>query len=1305
MQRRFFLAGILLLFSVVTASAEWRDLNGTLVWEDHFRYSDHSLQPGDQPPGWYDQTDDSGMHAEIAYANQDSLAAITVSPGNTWGKVLSFSQPIDLAQYQNLVVSISSLSPGARVKIGVFRSQPVWQEFVSEPMGTTGEAMVDMVELTGWSGTVTLGVQVIVEGEGASAVIDFVRIQPQAPAFTPTPELTATPTPTPTFTSTPTETPTPTYTATATATAQATLPLWEDHFRYSDHSLQPGDQPPGWYDDSDDPGMHAGIAYAGQDSLAAVSVAPGHAWGKVLSFSQPVNLSQQRFVAVDIQSLSPNARVKIGVFRSQPVWEEHVSEPIDAAGLAAIDIAQLTGWSGTQTLGVALIVEGEGAFAMIDCVRIQPQAPELTPTPAATDTATPIVPTATETPTATATATPTATPDETDFWIDHFTGPEGEQVLNWADHTNDPGFHAEIVYDPAPSMAKVYTHPDSLWGKVLSPAITVDTAEFPRMEIHVTSVTAATWKVGIQELGGAYRYWDLNASSDSTEVFSCDYRQITGVDGPLTFAVQVTLEGNPGAAVVADYVRIYRAGPAPAPRPPTPPLTPVPATPTPTPTPTATEIIPTATPTFTATPADPMVAWLDHFQGPAGEQVANWADETNAPGFNAEIAYASAPSLAVVTKPASATWGKVLSPTLTIDPGEYPWIEMSVASVSENATWKLGIQEIGGAYRYWELRPSTNETGDFRVDYRQITEVVGPLTFAVQLTLEGAAEAAMEVDYVRVCRLPETATYTPSMTATSTATSTPTLTITPTATATVDPALLIDNFENDESELRTPGQRNAAWAWSSNQMLNTIPGHGEGGNYTTMLFTQFYKYPGEEWSSLAADELDQPGNNPDFTIASQFTLEVCESGTIMMRFQDVNGNLSGDSPVFTFDDWNQMVKIIWDYSDLDWKQCDPQRVKAVLIYPNPGLSGSAGAGRFCIDNLALAGAPLNWATRTFTPTPVVPTATPTATEIIPTATWTATATAFVPTATWTATATPKNTSTATYTATRTRTATPTLTATVTRTSVVSTFTATAVAHTATPTTVIPATATPTVVVNTPQHVRVLEPRSPLIAPGASAAIKAVSVYRRDPQPSIRLHFEVKRGQGLINGSREAFAATGPAGQPAQVQFTAGNRSLDVTLIKIDNQGLGSPAWALFVTLPNKHKNRAHAMDTETMVFATEEEALAMADSLVRSLDATPGVDGTATAMAEIASRGLQAFPNPAKGKVTFVWPNASVEKARVEIFNLAGERIAEVTNPTGGNQAAWDAAGVGPGVYLYQVILTKDGKEERQAVKKIAIVK
>lgn len=140
----------------------------------------------------------------------------------------------------------------------------------------------------------------------------------------------------------------------------------------------------------------------------------------------------------------------------------------------------------------------------------------------------------------------------------------------------------------------------------------------------------------------------------------------------------------------------------------------------------------------------------DHFDGLDGEKPVGWRDITQDTSFNAAIVYSGTPSWAKVTRTSQDVWGKVLSPTVRVNVDTTPCVEISVKEVSADCTWKIGVQEMGGSWRYWDLAPSSNKTGIFGFDLRTLTELAGDSQFAVQIAVEGAGGVYIQVDWFRI---------------------------------------------------------------------------------------------------------------------------------------------------------------------------------------------------------------------------------------------------------------------------------------------------------------------------------------------------------------------------------------------------------------------------------------------------------------------------------------------------------------------------------------------------------------------------
>jgi hypothetical protein len=97
-------------------------------------------------------------------------------------------------------------------------------------------------------------------------------------------------------------------------------------------------------------------------------------------------------------------------------------------------------------------------------------------------------------------------------------------------------------------------------------------------------------------------------------------------------------------------------------------------------------------------------------------------------------------------------------------------------------------------------------------------------------------------------------------------------------------------------------------------------------------------------------------------------------------------------------------------------------------------------------------------------------------------------------------------------------------------------------------------------------------------------------------------------------------------------------------------------------------------------------------------------DPTATPMVDLGGHEVLAFPNPAKGDVGFTWQAEGVERVRILIYNLAGERIAELDLEGPGRSARWRTSGIAPGIYFYRVTLTVQGQERPLPAGKLALL-
>lgn len=113
---------------------------------------------------------------------------------------------------------------------------------------------------------------------------------------------------------------------------------------------------------------------------------------------------------------------------------------------------------------------------------------------------------------------------------------------------------------------------------------------------------------------------------------------------------------------------------------------------------------------------------------------------------------------------------------------------------------------------------------------------------------------------------------------------------------------------------------------------------------------------------------------------------------------------------------------------------------------------------------------------------------------------------------------------------------------------------------------------------------------------------------------------------------------------------------------------------------------------------------------------TPTVSATVTATPTNALayyyldwEQVLVYPNPAKDVVHLLLHLKEAGQARVVVYNLAGDRIAEVAQylPAGRGQVLdWQASGVAPGIYLCRVVITDaEGRVVLNQSKKVAVIR
>jgi hypothetical protein len=194
-----------------------------------------------------------------------------------------------------------------------------------------------------------------------------------------------------------------------------------------------------------------------------------------------------------------------------------------------------------------------------------------------------------------------------------------------------------------------------------------------------------------------------------------------------------------------------------------------------------------------------------------------------------------------------------------------------------------------------------------------------------------------------------------------------------------DANLLIDNFDNDNAAWMTANQRNAQWepVDSAAYQFSMVNNPGILGDSTPYLTVHYTKPAGKEWAYFEATNLLNPGNRCDFSqehLLSMHVYGLDGDVKLLMKFRDRYGNESADSGVIAVACHNQWQKLTWDYSAINWNQCDRHQIASVILFAKPGETGE---GTFCLDNVTLGAGtepPLPMtatitATATMTPTP------------------------------------------------------------------------------------------------------------------------------------------------------------------------------------------------------------------------------------------------------------------------------------------------------------------------------------------------
>jgi hypothetical protein len=137
--------------------------------------------------------------------------------------------------------------------------------------------------------------------------------------------------------------------------------------------------------------------------------------------------------------------------------------------------------------------------------------------------------------------------------------------------------------------------------------------------------------------------------------------------------------------------------------------------------------------------------------------------------------------------------------------------------------------------------------------------------------------------------------------------------------------------------------------------------------------------------------------------------------------------------------------------------------------------------------------------------------------------------------------------------------------------------------------------------------------------------------------------------------------------------------------------------------------------TATLTVTPTETSTQVILAATKTYTPTPTATQTATPTATptpwLQQNEVMAFPQPARGKVSFAYTMAGYGKVSIDIYRITGERIAHIEEHKdgGGGQTLrtqWDALDIAPGIYICRIIIRDAGGNVFfKEMKKIALVK
>lgn len=259
-------------------------------------------------PGWRDALHDPTFAARLT-DNGDGTALLATTPGRSWGKALSPILTVDVDRFPVAELRVAGADPGAFVELNIQQETSPWAHYrlIGGRYGPSRRA-ADLRRATGWTGTQTFSIEVLVVGAGKGVRLDAVLLRggDSDPAG------------------------------------------FLDHF-----------QPPGtWRDVRLEPGFGARLTDNG-DGTARLTREAGAVWGKVLTERMVVDPSETPVVSFAVEYVQPGSHVELNVQLQESANYTHyrLLGGIRRPGRYTADLRSL-GLAGRRTLSLELIIAG-----------------------------------------------------------------------------------------------------------------------------------------------------------------------------------------------------------------------------------------------------------------------------------------------------------------------------------------------------------------------------------------------------------------------------------------------------------------------------------------------------------------------------------------------------------------------------------------------------------------------------------------------------------------------------------------------------------------------------------------------------------------------------------------------------------------------------------------------------------------------------------------------------------------------------------------------------------------------------------